>query len=90
MLEEFGPRGLRLLLVVVEDTAGKTATNDYCLAVEETLSLKQPVYCDPDALIEPYGKNGLVVLLDASLRIFLKKPVASMDYLHNQLEAALP
>lgn len=58
--------------------------------MREKYGLGAAALCDPDDALVEYGKNALVLLLDASGTIAYKKVVSSHTALKTKLDAMLP
>ncbi len=89
-MDQFGQRGLALLLVISGQPSGGPATLEYCDKVRTKYDLGEHAVCDPDDVLLVYGKNALVLLLDSDLTISYKKVVASHDALLKKLQDRLP
>jgi hypothetical protein len=88
-MDQFGPQGLALLVVISGQPSGAPASLEYCAKVRTKYDLGEHAVCDPDDVLLAYGKNALVLLLDADLTLSFKKVVASHDALIKTLQDRL-
>lgn len=88
--ETYGPDGLHIIMAISSQPSGNPSTLEYCAAVREKYGLGDIALCDPTDVLAPYGKNSLVLLMDASGTVVYKKAVVSHGGLAKAIEAALP
>ncbi len=88
--ETYGPDGLHIIMAISSQPSGNPSTLEYCAAVREKYDLGDIALCDLPDELAAYGKNSMVMLIDATGTIVYKKAVVSHSGLAKAIEAALP
>jgi len=86
---EYADRGLATLVVVAEDALGEKADAEYCDGIREHFGFDAWFFRDPDARIEEYDDEGLVIVLDAAMRVQFLRTDASDDAIREAVVATL-